>query len=105
MATIPPIDFRQVRVPGLKPYRQSILATGKVRYVGDPVAVVFAEDAYLAEDAAGLVFADIDDLPPHLDPVAEPGEFDEGLTTEPAVIHKGYGDVDAAFAAADRWSS
>jgi len=100
VATIPPIDFRQVRVPGLKPYRQSVLASGKVRYVGDPVAVVFAEDAYVAEDAAGLVFADIDDLPPHLDPTAEPAEYDEGLTTEPAVIHKGYGDVDAAFAAA-----
>jgi carbon-monoxide dehydrogenase large subunit len=100
VAAIPPIDFRQVRVPGLKPYRQSVLASGKVRYVGDPVAVVFAEDPYLAEDAAGLVFADIDDLPPHLDPTAEPGAFDAGLTTEPAVIHKGYGDVDAAFAAA-----
>jgi CO/xanthine dehydrogenase Mo-binding subunit len=100
VADIPPIDFRQVRVPGLKPYRQSILAAGKVRYVGDPIAVVFAEDPYVAEDAAGLVFADIDDLPPHLDPTAPPGVFDEGLSTEPAVIAKGYGDVDAAFAAA-----
>lgn len=102
VADIPPIDFRQVRVPGLKPYRQSVLAAGKVRYVGDPVAVVFAEDPYLAEDAAGLVFADIEDIEPHLDPLAEPGLFDEGLTTEPAIIHKGYGDVDAAFAAADQ---
>ena len=101
VADIPPIDFRQVRVPGLKPYRQAALAAGKVRYVGDPVAVVFAEDAYLAEDAAGLVFADIDDLRPHLDPVAEPAEFDDGLSTEPAVIEKGYGDVAAAFAAAE----
>jgi carbon-monoxide dehydrogenase large subunit len=101
-AGVPPIDFRQVRVPGLKPYRQTILAGHKVRYVGEPIAVVFAEDAYLAEDAAGLVFPDIDDLDAHLDPLAEPGEFDEGLTTEAAVIHKGYGDVDAAFAAAHR---
>ena len=36
VAAVPPIDFRQVRVPGLKPYRQSVLASGKVRYVGDP---------------------------------------------------------------------
>jgi len=100
VAAIPPIDFRQVRVPGLKPYRQPILAQHKVRYVGEPVAVVFAEDPYAGEDAAALVFADIEDLSPHLDPVAEPAEFDEGLTTEPAVIRKGYGDVDGAFAAA-----
>ncbi len=98
VADIPPIDFRQVRVPGLGPYRQPVLATGKVRYVGEPVAVVFAEDAYLAEDAAGLVFADIEDLPAHLDPSAPPGVFDEGLSTEPAIVRKGYGDVDAAFA-------
>ncbi len=102
VAAVPPIDFRQVRVPGLKPYRQTILASRKVRYVGEPIAVVFAEDAYLAEDAAGLVFPEIDDLDPHLDPVAEPAEFDDGLPTEAAVIRKGYGDVDAAFAAAHR---
>ena len=31
-----------------------------VRYVGEPVAVVFAENAYLAEDAADLVELNID---------------------------------------------
>ena len=36
-----------------------------MRYVGEPVAVVFAADAYVAEDAADLVFVDIDELPPH----------------------------------------
>ena len=85
---------------GLGPYRQPILAGAKVRYVGEPVAVVFAEDAYVAEDAADLVFADIEDLPPCLDPTAAPSAFDEGLSTEPAVVRKGYGDVDAAFAVA-----
>jgi CO/xanthine dehydrogenase Mo-binding subunit len=100
VADIPPIDFRQVRVPGLKPYRQPILATGRIRYVGEPIAAVFAEDAYYAEDAAGLVFAEIEDLAPCLDPTAPPGDFDDGLDTEAAVIRKGYGDVDAAFAAA-----
>lgn len=100
VAGIQPIDFRQVRVPGLGPYRQPILAGAKVRYVGEPVAVVFAEDDYVAEDAADLVFADIEDLQPCLDPTAAPSAFDEGLSTEPAVVRKGYGDVDAAFAAA-----
>src|SRR5579872_3913151 len=48
---IPPIDFRLTRIEGLEPYRQRLLASGFVRYVGEPVAAVFAEDAYLAEDA------------------------------------------------------
>ncbi|HET7717727.1 MAG TPA: xanthine dehydrogenase family protein molybdopterin-binding subunit [Bauldia sp.] len=100
VSAIPPIDFRMTRVPGLSPYRQPILARDKVRYVGEPVAAVFAEDAYLAEDAAGLVFADIEDLPPVLDATAPPADFDDGRSTEPAVIRKGYGDVDAAFVAA-----
>ena len=32
-----------------------LTADGKVRYVGDPVAVVLAEDRYVARDAAALV--------------------------------------------------
>lgn len=36
------------------------LAAGRVAYVGDPVAVVIAEDRYIAEDAAGLVVVDIE---------------------------------------------
>jgi aerobic carbon-monoxide dehydrogenase large subunit len=38
--------------------------TDKVRFVGEPVAVVIAEDPYLAEDAAELVDVDWDPLPP-----------------------------------------
>ena len=54
VASIPPIDFRLTRIEGLDPYRQPILAAGRVRYVGEPVAVVFAADPYSAEDAADL---------------------------------------------------
>src|SRR5215475_14088574 len=49
---VPPIDFRVGRIEQLEPYRQPILAKNRVRYVGEPVAVVFATDPYLAEDAA-----------------------------------------------------
>jgi carbon-monoxide dehydrogenase large subunit len=49
---------------------QPPLARGCVRYVGDPVAVVVAEDPYLAEDAAADVMVDIDPLDPLLDPLA-----------------------------------
>src|ERR1700722_13916163 len=52
---VPPIDFREGSIPAFDPYRQPVLARERVRYVGDPVAAVFATDAYLAEDAADLV--------------------------------------------------
>jgi carbon-monoxide dehydrogenase large subunit/6-hydroxypseudooxynicotine dehydrogenase subunit gamma len=94
---IAPIDFRLTRVEGLAPYRQPILAHNKVRYVGEPVAAVFAADPYLAEDAADLIALDIDELPVTLDAAAEPGTFEDGRSTEAALIEKSYGDVDASF--------
>jgi aerobic carbon-monoxide dehydrogenase large subunit len=97
---IPPIDFRLTRIEGLEPYRQPILATGRVRYVGEPIAVVFATDPYSAEDAADLVTAEIEQLPEILQADAPPGEFETGHSTEAAIVRKGYGDVTAGFAAA-----
>src|SRR5229473_2013508 len=94
---IPPIDFRLTRVPGLEPYRQHVLASDRVRYVGEPIAAVFAGDAYLAEDAAELVSVEAEELPVRLRAEEEPGEFAPGHSTEAAVIRKGYGDVEAAF--------
>src|SRR5256714_11049358 len=100
IADMPPIDFRLTRVEGLEPYRQTVLAKERVRYVGDPVAAVFAEGPYVAEDAADLVEVDVEELPVLLAADAPPGEFDTGRSTEPTVIRKGYGDVEAAFRAA-----
>jgi len=97
VADIPPIDFRLTRIEGLAPYRQTILASQWVRYVGDPVAAVFASDPYLAEDAADLVEVEIEGLPVLLDASATPGEFDAGRSTEAAIVEKAYGDVAAAF--------
>ena len=71
-----------------------------MRYVGEPVAVVFAADAYIAEDAADLVTVEIEELPELLAADAPPGPFDAGHSTEAAIVRKGYGDVTAAFAAA-----
>ena len=96
----PPIDFREGRIEKLEPYRQPVLATDRVRYVGDPIAAVFAEDPYIAEDAADLVTVDIEELPVLLHAQAEPGEFSPGRSTEAAIVRQGYGDLDAAFRAA-----
>ena len=100
VATIPPIPFRATKLKGLEPYCQPILARGRVRYVGEPVAVVFAEDAALAEDAADLVMMELEELPALLDAAAPPGNFDTTHATEPAVVRKGYGAVETTLAGA-----
>ena len=97
IADVPPIDFREGSIPALDPYRQPVLATDRVRYVGEPIAAVFAADPYIAEDAADLVTAEIEELPPLLDAQAAPAEFSPGHSSEAAIIRQGYGDVDAVF--------
>src|SRR6201995_2585358 len=49
VADVPPVDFRDPSAEALTPYRQYILGRERVRYVGEPVAAVFATDAYVAE--------------------------------------------------------
>lgn len=97
VADVPPIDFREGRIIEFEPYRQPILARDYVRYVGEPIAVVFAESAYLAEDAADLVSCEIEDLPVILHPEDSPGEFSPGHGTEATIIDKAFGDVEAGF--------
>jgi aerobic carbon-monoxide dehydrogenase large subunit len=98
VADIPPIDFRLTRIEGLDPYRQPILATDRVRYVGEPVAVVFATDPYAAEDAADLVNIEAEPLPALMDADGAPGAFDAGHSTEVTLVRKSFGDVEAAIA-------
>ena len=77
--------------PDLDDFLQPVLAADVVRYVGEPVAVVVGEDPYACEDAAERVSVDIDPLP------AVTGA---ALGQVAATLTAGYGDVDAAFAAA-----
>ncbi len=55
--------FPQIDARFLRP----ILADGLVRFVGEPVAAVVAEDRYAAADAAELVVVEYDPLPPLVD--------------------------------------
>jgi aerobic carbon-monoxide dehydrogenase large subunit len=100
IADVPPIDFREGPIERLAPYRQPVLATHKVRYVGEPIVAVFATDPYVAEDAADLVTVQVEELPAVLSPEGEPSEFSFGRNTEAALLTQGYGDVDAVFSAA-----
>ena len=100
IARLPPIDFRDPTAEALRPYRQSLLARDRVRYVGEPVAAVFAESAALAEDAAELVALDLEELPARIDASAPPGEFAPGVSTEALVLRQEYGNIDGAFRSA-----
>jgi aerobic carbon-monoxide dehydrogenase large subunit len=97
---IGPIEFRPTHIKGLEHFRQYVLARDRVRYVGEPVAVVFALDPYLAEDLADLVHVEVEELPVILTADEPPGEFEPGRDTEPTVIRKKYGDVESAIRAA-----
>jgi carbon-monoxide dehydrogenase large subunit len=51
---------------GAKPLRP-MLAKGRVRYVGEPVAMIVAQTMAQAKDAAELITFDVDDLPAKVD--------------------------------------
>lgn len=81
------------------------IAVGRVRYVGEPVAVVVATDRYLAEDALDLIEVDYDPLPAVVDPLAalQPGAptLHDKLGSNVASDRSfRYGDPEGAFAAA-----
>jgi len=60
---VPTIPLRQEQLAAFTPFEQPVIADGKVRYVGEPVAVVVAETAAEAEDAAEALAVDIEELP------------------------------------------
>ena len=60
MGTIP---IRTGAVPGLERSLQTPIATDRVRYVGDPMAVLVAQDRYIAEDALELIQVEYEELP------------------------------------------
>ena len=58
------IPLRLGPLPGFERYLQRPFAAERVRYVGEPVALVVADNRYIAEDAAELVQVDYEPLPP-----------------------------------------
>lgn len=48
---------------------QPLLAYNKVRYIGDTIALIVAEDPYIAEEAAEKVYVDYEPLPTILNPL------------------------------------
>jgi carbon-monoxide dehydrogenase large subunit len=92
---VPRIPMRLHPLPQFEQFYQPVLADGKVRYVGEPIAVVVAESPALAEDALEHIDLDIEPLPAVTDR-AQSHDTNTTLSWKASL-----GDADAAFKAAD----
>jgi aerobic carbon-monoxide dehydrogenase large subunit len=97
---------READADELHPPEHPVLASGKVCYVGQPVAIVVAQDLYSARDAMELVQVDYEPLPPVLDPLEAMDESaplvhpELGANIALKTINAG-GNLEAAFAQAE----
>ncbi|HEY1299459.1 MAG TPA: xanthine dehydrogenase family protein molybdopterin-binding subunit [Stellaceae bacterium] len=102
---LPKIPIRLQPLPELAPFHQPVIAERKVRYVGEPVAVVLAESPAIAEDALDLIRLDIEALPAAADwRTAESGDallFEETGGNLAICYRAAKGDAATAFAGAD----
>jgi carbon-monoxide dehydrogenase large subunit len=95
------------QLPDLKPAPRPVLATDRVRFAGEAVAVVVAADRYAARDAVDLIEADYEPLTAVVD-------LEKALAKGSPVLHAGHannaaykwelegGDLKAAFKSADK---
>ncbi|MDB5510127.1 MAG: Carbon-monoxide dehydrogenase [Hyphomicrobiales bacterium] len=104
-ARVPHIPLRLQPLPQLEPFHQPMLAFDKVRYVGEPLAVVIADSAGIAEDALELIDVSIDPLPAITDKSSADAAaavlFESHGSNRAMVWTATRGDADAAFASAD----
>jgi aerobic carbon-monoxide dehydrogenase large subunit len=105
IGAVPRIPLRLLPLPGTERFLQPVIAAGRVRYVGEPVAVVLGDSPALAEDGVGAIALDIEELPPvpdrHISGRHETLLFEEAGTNAAMVFIGVKGDADAAFRGAD----
>jgi aerobic carbon-monoxide dehydrogenase large subunit len=106
MTGVKSIPMRTGILPGLERSQQFPIAITKVRYVGDPIGIVVAENRYIAEDAMELIEVEYEAFP------AVTGARNS-MQTEAPRLHEAVpnniaanfqvdvGDVDTAFAECD----
>jgi 3-oxo-Delta1-steroid hydratase/dehydrogenase large subunit len=94
-------------MPGAPPgWSGHCLAVDKIRFMGEPIAVIAATSRYIAEDACDLIQVEYEPLTPVTDPAAaaaaeSPLLYEHRGTN--VVFHRDFvfGDVDEAFTRAD----
>ena len=88
-------------LPEFKPYEQPVIAHEKVRYVGEPIAVVLASSVAIGEDALELIAVEIDELPAVATWQAASKNqsvlFEATGTNHSLMFEARKGDADAAF--------
>ncbi len=98
---VPRIPLRQEPLPSLVVFHQPVIAIDRVRYVGEPVAVVVADTRLHAEDALEAIQLEIEALP--VIATRDQSEAAQTLLHEEAerncaiTLRAVRGDVDAAF--------
>jgi aerobic carbon-monoxide dehydrogenase large subunit len=101
---VPTIPLRHDPTPKIRRFEQPVIANGKVRYVGEPIAVVIADSTVLAEDALDAITVDIEPLPAVADRDKARKDdvilFEAVGTNLPDTITAVRGDVDTAFKSA-----
>ncbi len=105
IGVVPTIPLRLQTSPATEPFRQPVIASGKVRYVGEPIAVVVAESAAIAEDGLDAITLEIHHLPAVADRQTSGKQeillFDEARSNLAMKFTAIRGDVDAAFREAE----
>jgi aerobic carbon-monoxide dehydrogenase large subunit len=100
----PRIAMRLQPLPEFQPFEQSVMADTKVRYVGEPIAMVLAASAAIGEDALDRIAVDIEPFPTVSDcETSARGDrllFPEQGTNCAMTFTAECGDADAAFKAA-----
>jgi carbon-monoxide dehydrogenase large subunit len=101
IGTVPTVPLRLLPLPGTERFLQPVIAAERVRYVGEPIAVVLADSAALAEDGVGTIAMDIEELMPVADRrVSGQHEvllFEESGTNLAMTFTAVIGDAEAAF--------
>ncbi len=100
----PIIPMRLQPLPEFKPFEQPVIASTKVRYVGEPLAVVLAKSVAIGEDALEAIEVEIESLPAVADwHVAAKNKnilFESQGTNRSLVFEARKGDADVIFASA-----
>jgi carbon-monoxide dehydrogenase large subunit len=100
-----PIPIRLGPLPGFERYLQMSFARDRVRYVGEPIALVVADNRYVAEDAAELVCVDYEQMDAVVDVHAAMADqvilFEEAGTNVASHYTVARGDAGSAFPQAD----
>ncbi|HYZ41848.1 MAG TPA: molybdopterin cofactor-binding domain-containing protein, partial [Stellaceae bacterium] len=101
IGAVPKIPLRLQPSPATEPFCQPVIARDRVRYVGEPIAVVLADSAGRAKDGVDAIALDVEEVPVvadrHISNRQEALLFEDAGTNLAMQFTAIRGDADAAF--------